>query len=78
MALLIPMTALITRTMALMTRMTGITGMRGMTSLMTIQKSLMLGLTECFLAVHKFQIQSYDEAESRIVWSTELLYLFWS
>jgi hypothetical protein len=51
--------ALMTRTMALMTRMTGITGIRGMTSLMTIQKSLMLGLTECFLAIHKFQIQYY-------------------
>ncbi len=62
MALLILMTALMTRMMALMTRMTGmtgITGMRGMTSLMMIQKSLMQGLTECFLVIHKFQIQYY-------------------
>jgi hypothetical protein len=59
MALMTRTMALMTRTMALMTRMTGITGIRGMTSLMTIQKSLMLGLTECFLAIHKFQIQYY-------------------
>ena len=43
-----------TRMMALMTRMTAIAGK---TSLMTIQKSLMQGLTGCFLAIHKFQIQ---------------------
>jgi hypothetical protein len=47
---------LMRRMMVLMTRMTG---MRGMTSLMMIQKSLMQGLTECFLAIHKFQIQYY-------------------
>ena len=54
MALMTRMMALMTRMMALMTRMMAIAGM---TSLMTIQKSLMQGLTECFLAIHKFQIQ---------------------
>jgi hypothetical protein len=44
--------------MTLMARMAALL-MTKLTALTTIQKSLMLGLTAYFLAIHKFQIQYY-------------------